>query len=675
MALAPTLAPTLALLVFALVAVGLLFVSPIADSDVFWHMAYARQMIERRSLVLDHTAFSWTPTSNAMVYCAWIAEFALLGLWKAFGLGGLFALRYVAAVAIAALLWRFARSVGVALTPFLVFVVLLVVLLSGGVLTAKPEAFSVVFTHGVLYTWFRLRHADRRGAPVLRYAVALPALMLVWVNTHGGFILAAPIFVAMLAGELLNRRVSPAIALTPRAWRLLSLACLACALTVVATPYGLEYPRQLVADYLLHGGTRPDVAWNNAHRSPFSPAGREAHLVQALALMLCALGVLAWQHRRQWRTRFDMVSLLLVLGTVPLYVAYMRSMYVLVAVFGYVAVWLAVPASAGTSAEAAADGSAHVRSPANDERRHTTAVTWAMQGAYALLVLVVGAVSMTDSVRRPNDRIGWLGFGISALNPVEETAYLEHAGFGGNIYNTFETGGYLLWKRTPAVKVMTDARSFPYLSWFDDHFKLVSGDSFAEFLRKFPGADVAVVDYAKGPLLRNFVRSGQWRAVFAGPCAVVFVREGSAAAQLLHAAPSDSLGHLHNAEGALAIFDFARFAGDFGTAWTVLDQLQTTLFKQLRTPDLLHQAAAASDYRRALQAARDGRYGAAHDLMNGALNAKVISAREDTTLRVLRSLAVGASAVGASGVGGSTRASLEQRLVSLLGPPVASSPH
>ena len=51
-------------------------------------------MLDRGTLILDSRIYSWTPTSNAMTYCAWISELTLYGLWRATGLSGIFALRY-----------------------------------------------------------------------------------------------------------------------------------------------------------------------------------------------------------------------------------------------------------------------------------------------------------------------------------------------------------------------------------------------------------------------------------------------------------------------------------------------------------------------------------------------------------------------------------------------------
>jgi hypothetical protein len=63
------------------------FAEPIHDGDLFWHMAYARQMLERGTLHLDHAAFSWMPEASDVIYCSWLSQLAFYALWGAPGRG------------------------------------------------------------------------------------------------------------------------------------------------------------------------------------------------------------------------------------------------------------------------------------------------------------------------------------------------------------------------------------------------------------------------------------------------------------------------------------------------------------------------------------------------------------------------------------------------------------
>jgi hypothetical protein len=109
------LAAILSLLLLAVV--GLRFAQPIQDGDIFWHMVYGAQMVAHGTLRVDHSLFSWMPASNDLIYCAWTAELLFLAVWKAFGITGLFALRYACVAVFLALLGVYAHRLRLLARP------------------------------------------------------------------------------------------------------------------------------------------------------------------------------------------------------------------------------------------------------------------------------------------------------------------------------------------------------------------------------------------------------------------------------------------------------------------------------------------------------------------------------------------------------------------------------
>ena len=49
------------LLAGLVVVIEMRYAEPIGDGDLFWHFAYAQQMLEARTLIPDPTLYSWTP--------------------------------------------------------------------------------------------------------------------------------------------------------------------------------------------------------------------------------------------------------------------------------------------------------------------------------------------------------------------------------------------------------------------------------------------------------------------------------------------------------------------------------------------------------------------------------------------------------------------------------------
>ncbi|MGH7340654.1 MAG: hypothetical protein ACREKH_09210 [Candidatus Rokuibacteriota bacterium] len=126
-------------------------------------------MLARGTLIPDHTPYSWTPASNAAIYCAWLSQLVLYGLWNALGLPGLFALRYAVVGGVVLLLWIHARRWGVlaagptyGAATYLILTVVAIGAYAGSLV--KPELFSLLFLHLTLRAYFHGKSRPRRGA-------------------------------------------------------------------------------------------------------------------------------------------------------------------------------------------------------------------------------------------------------------------------------------------------------------------------------------------------------------------------------------------------------------------------------------------------------------------------------------------------------------------------------
>jgi hypothetical protein len=570
-------------------------VQPIGDADVFWHMAYAKQMIARRTLRLDHTLYSWMPTSNRMIYCAWLSEFLLLGLWNWMGIGGLAVLRYSGVFATVVLVGWFAWRARMLDRPLAWLMILFATIGGFAATQPKPELFSLVMWHALLFCYFRYRLAVRENTDPERWLWAVPVLMLLWANLHGGFILVGPFLAATLVGEWVHPSAS-------RLRRKMTIAWTCAALAPAATPYGLRYPLQLIEDYALRWTTRPDESWNSAHESAFSDAGFGMHLPEYLALMILAM--VAWIVVR--RGRVDWLILALNLLYVPLYIVYLRSSFLLPVLFAYSVIWLA-----GEDWPA-------VRMPASTFR-----------AVMVVLFLFWIGRSLRDSRVNP-DVYSWTGIGYSYYLPVEEAEFVARTDLGPRLYNLFDSGGYLLWRLYPRYLVMTDSRSFPYLSWFDElhHFtREASIEDFQQFLARHP-ARVALIDLKEGLVWRNFLKTPGWSPVFYGPSAAVFI-QGERPPAIGVAAGVQTI---RSANAAFNVFDYAIAVADFRTAWAALDQLNGPLRASAEPVRL----EPRQHYRDAHAALRAGDYARAEGLFLDALKGKTVSDRDALILTLLR---------------------------------------
>ena len=628
--------------------IGIVYAQPFLDGDLFWHMAYARQMLERGTLQLDHTAFSWTPASNRMIYCAWGSEMILYGLWTHAGAWSLFALRYLIIFFVVGLMWDHARRLKMADRPVTYLVLLLAALGLGAGTIIKPELFSLLFMNLVVWAFFRARHAARQGASPKKWYYLVPAVVLLWVNFHGAFMLLAPFLMATAAGEGLNLRFSGNPSTSSQNYRHLLSAWALCGAAIMITPYGVHYPLQLFQDNILGWTPRPDGVWNSAMRSVFDVTEPGLHLWHlGLVMFLLLAGVIVLRTLSSTRRLKDCDWTLLLVNAfyIPLFIVYLRSSWFWAPVFAYS--FFVAAADIRTEPETPAGRTQTPKSAAAGQRPPREGITtridlWlkkrkaaarrAMLWGTLLVFLAVGTAAVWNAWKYPGER-SWAGFGVSYWNPVSEAEFLAASKLGPRIINLFDSGGYLLWRLWPNYFVMTDQRSFPYLSWFDQQLKFTMGDIFDEFLAAHP-ADVAVIDLRRDKVWRNFLRAKGWKLAYYGPTAAVFVHDSVKPEQLAADVAPERFRHLQNAAAAWQVFQFAATVGDFRTAWDVENQMETRLRFQADPGDLLR----AENYRQAYQALRGRNYALASTLFHTALEGQTVCDRDKLILLFINSI-------------------------------------
>lgn len=205
--------------------------SGIADPDFYWHLTYGQWMATNFAIP-DKDFFSWSFTGQPYQLTQWLGE-AVMGF--AYNFGGLSGTKFVSVLLTAITIgfsWLAARrfvhnsvAFGLAVMCNLVQVVI----------PMRPQLFSFALLSVAAYLIVSYI-ATRR----IRYLLAYPVLMALWVNLHGGFIVGL-IFIGLMAtgltaeAYLANRRLvisKEDIA----AWGVVGISTLATLLN----PYGID---------------------------------------------------------------------------------------------------------------------------------------------------------------------------------------------------------------------------------------------------------------------------------------------------------------------------------------------------------------------------------------------------------------------------------------------------
>src|SRR5262245_43678186 len=230
----------------ALVIVGVFIaLVPTTPNDFWWHLK-AGQIIAHTGL--PHTnIFAWTLAANTpFIYQSWLGEwlFYIIYLLGSFQLvifaRNLLGLATFALVAYDARQrsgsWRLAA---------------LAVLLAGAMtlnnFTTRPQNWS--WLPCVIMALLLCRYAEGRLRPAL--LGVLPALMILWVNVHGAFVVGLLLVGGYAAGETLRRLLKQPRALSWERLRPLYAAAAATLLATLINPIGpgiFGYVQKLLSD-------------------------------------------------------------------------------------------------------------------------------------------------------------------------------------------------------------------------------------------------------------------------------------------------------------------------------------------------------------------------------------------------------------------------------------------
>ena len=175
-------------------AVGL----PSSDPDTYWHLASGRWMLDHHA-ILRTDIFSSTAAGQPYSLGEWLGEVVLAVVFGAGQWAGLAVFRGLLVAFAGFFLVRVARRGGAPPIAALL-VVALALVASKARWTDRPAIFSVVLFPVVLELLYSARAGSRRAL------LAIPFLILVWVNLHGGYAVGVALVAAFTVEALIRRR-------------------------------------------------------------------------------------------------------------------------------------------------------------------------------------------------------------------------------------------------------------------------------------------------------------------------------------------------------------------------------------------------------------------------------------------------------------------------------------
>jgi hypothetical protein len=497
-----------ALVYGALIAgVVLVALGPIADGDIYWHVAAGREML-RRGALLRVDPFTLSAAGRPWVDVHWLFQLAAALIHRASGFVGLSVAKAVALAAGAAISTRAAERAGGAVARDVCAAALLGLLfLARHLLPLRP----IIVTLLLLAAFLAVLEAHRAGARP-RWLLALPLLQIVWVNCQG----LSPLGPALVASYLGGGWISAALAGRPReGLRPLRALAVALGLTVLAsfaTPYGLDavaLPARLLArigpgaDNVFGREIAENVPPLVLDRTSPEAVGHFKWVLAALALALAAL-----------RPRLAAAHALVLAGFAGLALLANRNVPLFY--------WVLAPVGAIALAPRAAEALAALRPPAwLGGRAPARAALAALAAALAGEVALAGVALAREAP---------IGAPTSFHFPTESARLLARAGASGPIFAPDQHGGYLE-LAVPALRPYIDTRLIlhtareyrDYLAIFDDPARFAALDETYRF--RYVVLGTAYPDRYLA-LAAHLAADPRWRLLATDGSEVLFGRPG-----------------------------------------------------------------------------------------------------------------------------------------------------
>ncbi len=251
------------------------------DPDLWWHVRVGQDILASRHWATVDP-YSYTVAGNPWMAYEWLGDVVIGTAAKLGGIVGLALLLFLSASAVMLALYAYTtRRAGNCKAGFVVSVILCS--LAFATFNLRPQMFGYLFIVLTLIVLDRFRTGEHRALYVL------PPLFLIWINTHGSWVIGLGIVLVFFFSGLIEFKLGN---VESRKWnpdeRLrLEVIFLLCLAVIPCTPYGTRlaaYPFTVASSLPLNVANISE--WMPI---PFNVGGGKLFLAVVLAFVLAQL--------------------------------------------------------------------------------------------------------------------------------------------------------------------------------------------------------------------------------------------------------------------------------------------------------------------------------------------------------------------------------------------------
>lgn len=466
-----------------------------ADPDLWGHVRFGQDLLATGFSTTD--SYSYLTGDQPWINHELLAEILFAAAFNVLGVPGLVMLKVGLILITVGLLYR--RLLNQGLHPLRAGIVIVVVLMlmSVGLWTIRPHLFTYLF---YLLTLLLIDAAESGSRRALW---ALPIVMFVWANSHGGFLAGLGVVgIWAMAHGVLSWLPRASKESQPHGWTSLVVVVAACVGATLLNPYGVD-----LLSFLLRTGTvaRPEIGeWQPI--SVGSPEG--IAYVVVLGVSLVSLSVTKRMRKPALLAVFFVTALLplIALRHVPLFAL---SFGVLIGEH-LIDAW-------------------NRWSP---ERPSKKAVPAVVEWAVALAFLAAAIPQFRCIPIDPS----FVRF------PARAVGLMSKSGVQGNVATFFDWGEYIIWHLGPDVRVSIDGRRETVYSpeSYARNLRFLYGIGEWDAIVNDPRTDMALVDRNQPTYNLMQLKTG-WLLIYQDSVSALFARLDSPQASTLRGAVAPDL--------------------------------------------------------------------------------------------------------------------------------------
>jgi hypothetical protein len=414
------------------------------DPDFYWHIKTGEYLLSSWPLP-GGDVFTYTHSGSPWVLSEWLSQVVLFLVFAATGYFGM-------AVLVAALCafcgWLIYLGCRRQMdNPVHAIIVALVCSLFFATAAPRPHLFSFAFFAATLFVLLEFKYFRRD-----RLLALLPAILLLWANTHGGFFIGLVLIFLFMGSEWARYGFKSEGALEAARLRKLSLWSAAALAATLVNPNFVRlwwYPIEAI---VLSGDAQTINEWQ-------SPSFHVPLTQGFLALVLLFFAVQAWARRRP-----DLTEVVVPLVFIASAFVSVRNMpLAAMALAPFLAMNLgrvSWPAGTARGDGEGAAGRGEALSPGVASRMplaggQEQAMNWLLLGAAGL------ALALSHPAQRSKQEAA-----VATYMPVGAADFLAANHVSGNMFNSYQYGGYLMFRLYPAQKVFIYGRTDIYQDGF-----------------------------------------------------------------------------------------------------------------------------------------------------------------------------------------------------------------